>query len=118
MNLENQCNELYNKTLESEYFHNKLVDLEDRSRRNNLGIDVITERSNESWEQWEEQLQNVFKKKLGLDHVQIEREHRERNKRYKDKKTKPRTSVCKILSFKQKKEVPKNAKKTKNIHFH
>ena len=56
VNLENQCNELYSNSLKSEYFHNKLVDLEDRSRRNNLRIDGIAEGSNESWEQCEEQL--------------------------------------------------------------
>ena len=33
------------------------------------------------------------------------------SKRHKDKKTKPGTIVCKILSYKQKREVLKNAKK-------
>ena len=56
VNLENQCNELYNNSLESEYFYNKLVDLEDRSRTNNLGINKIAKGSNESWEQSKEQL--------------------------------------------------------------
>ena len=56
VSLENQCNELYNNSLESEYFYNKLVDLEDRSRTNNLGINKIAKGSNESWEQSKEQL--------------------------------------------------------------
>ena len=60
----------------------------------------------------------MFKEKLGLDNVQIERAHRVKNKRNKDKKTNPRTIVCnprtivcKILFYKPKKEVLKNAKK-------
>ena len=35
--------------LDPEYVHNKLVDLEDRSRRNNLRIDGIKEKVRESW---------------------------------------------------------------------
>ena len=62
----------------SDYFYNKLVDLEDRLRRNNLGIDEIAEGANESWEQCEEQLENVFKEKLGLENVQIECAHVEK----------------------------------------
>ena len=54
---------------------------------------------------------NMFKEKLGLNNVQIEHVHQIRKKRYKDKKTKPTTIVCKILSYKQKKEVLKNAKR-------
>ena len=111
MNLENQCNELYINSLESEYFYNKLVDLEGRSKRNNLRIDGIAEEPNESWEQCEEQLQNMFKEKIGLNNVQIERGNRVKNKRNKGKKTKPRRIVCKILSYKKKKEVLKDAKK-------
>ena len=67
MNLENQCNELYNNILELEYFYNKLVDLEDKSKRKNLRIDGIADGLNESWQQYEEQLQNIFLKKLGLE---------------------------------------------------
>ena len=53
----------------------------------------------------------MFKEKLCLDNVQIERAHRVKNKQNKDKKTKPATIVCKILSYKQKREVLKNANK-------
>ena len=113
VNLENQCNELCNNSLESEFFYKKLVDLEERSGKKDLRIDGIAEKPNENWERFEEQLQNVFKEKLGLDNVQIEHVHRVRNKRNKDKRTKPRTIVCKILSYKQKKEVLKNPNKLK-----
>ena len=57
----------------------------------------------------------MFKEKLGLDNVQIERAHRVKNKRNKEKKMEPGTIVCKILSYKQKKEVPKDAKKTQGV---
>ena len=39
VNSENQLNELYNNSLESEYVYNKLNDLEDRSRRNGLRME-------------------------------------------------------------------------------
>ena len=52
VNLENQCNELYNNSLDSEYFYKKLGP--DRSRRKNLGISGIAEWSNEISEQCEE----------------------------------------------------------------
>ena len=61
----------------------------------------------------DEQLQNVFKEKLGLCNLHIGQAHPVRNKQNKDKNTKPRTIVCKILSYKQKKEVSKNANKLK-----
>ena len=79
-----------------------IIDLEDRYRRNNLRIDGIAEGPNESWEQCEEQLLNVFKEKLDLDIVQVELAHRVRNKRNKDKKTRPKTIVCKFTNRKRK----------------
>ena len=39
-------------------------DLEDRSRCDNLRIDGVAEVENETWEQTEEILQNLFKEKL------------------------------------------------------
>ena len=59
----------------------------------------------------------MFKEKLDMDNVQIECPHRVRNKRNKDKKTKPRPIVCKILSYKQKKEIQKNANKLKDTNI-
>ena len=52
-----------------------LVDLEDRSRRKNLRINGIAGGENKNWKRHEEQLQNVFKEKLGFDNVQIENTH-------------------------------------------
>ena len=39
--LDEQIREIYEWQLDPEYFHNKLLYLEDRSRRNNLRIDGI-----------------------------------------------------------------------------
>ena len=42
--------------VDSKYVTNKLIDLEDRSRRNNLRIDRISESTNETWEECEEEI--------------------------------------------------------------
>ena len=54
----------------------RLRDLEDRSRRDNLRIDGIAEVENETWEQTEDILQNLFKEKLQLENISVERAHR------------------------------------------
>ena len=55
---------------------NKLRDLEDRSRRNNLRIDGIAESENESWNDCAEKVKGLFKNNLNLkDEIIIERAH-------------------------------------------
>ena len=44
----------------------KLVELEDRSRRNNLRIDGLGETPNETWKTCEEKVQEVLKNDLGF----------------------------------------------------
>ena len=41
----------------AENIHSKLVELEDRSRRNNIRIDGIKEHNKESWEKCEGKIQ-------------------------------------------------------------
>ena len=113
-NIETELQEFYNNQIDPEYIYIKLVDLEDRSRRCNLRIDGVTEKKGETWEQCEEEIQNVFKEKLGLENINIERAHRSKGKTSSNK---PRTIVCKLLSYKQKKEVLKNAKKLKGSNI-
>ena len=60
-------------------------DLKDRSRRDNLRIDGIAEVENETWEQTEEILQNLFKEKLLLENISVERAHRVGNKEKNNK---------------------------------
>ena len=90
--------------------------MEDRSRRNNLRIYGISESKYETWEKCEEKVDEVFSEKLGLDNIHIERAHRVKRGK-NDKSTKPRTIVCNLLSFKEKKLVMKNAKKLKNTNI-
>ena len=55
---------------------NKVIDLEDGSRRNNLRMDGIKQTENETWEECERKVQSVLTNKLGIAEVHIERAHR------------------------------------------
>ena len=79
-NMEVELQEFYNNQKDPEYFYNKLVDSEDRYRRCNLRIDGVTERKGETWEQCVDKIQNIFKEKLGLENIDIERAHRSKGK--------------------------------------
>ena len=57
--MDEQIGETYEWQLNPEYVHNKLVDLEDRSRRNNLRIDGIKEKDRESWEDREAEVEKT-----------------------------------------------------------
>ena len=77
----------------------KIVDLENRSRRNNLRVDGITEHANETWQVCEEKIKELLKNKLKLkEDIKIERAHRTG----KGIEGKPRTIVFKLLSYKDK----------------
>ena len=99
--------EIYNSQVDSDFVYDKLIDLEDRSRRNNLRIYGISESKYETWEKYEEKFDEKlgFREKLGLDNIHSERAHRV--KEGKDDKS---TIVCNLLSFMEKKLVMKNAK--------
>ena len=110
--------EIYNSQVDSDFVYDKLIDLEDRSRRNNLRIYGISQSKYETWEECEEKIDEVFREKLGLHNIPIERAHRVKSGK-NDKSTKSRTTVCNLLSFKKKKLVMKNAKKIeKQEHFY
>ena len=91
----------------------RLRDLEDRSRRDNLRIDGIAEVENETWEQTEEILHNLFKEKLELENISVERAHRVGNKGKNDK----RTIVLKLASFKDKLKIISEARKLKGTNI-
>ena len=95
--------------MDSDFVYDKLIDLEDKSRRYNLRIYGISESKYEIWEKCEEKVDEVFPEKLGLDNIHIERVHRVKRGK-NDENTKPRTIVCKLLSFKEKKLVMRKAK--------
>ena len=52
----------------------KLIELEDRSRRNNIRIEGIEEEQYQTWDRCEGKVQKVIKDKLGTkDEVEIDR---------------------------------------------
>ena len=91
----------------------RLRDLEDRSRRDNLRTDGIAELENETWEQTEEILHNLFKEKLELENISVERAHRVGNKGKNNK----RTIVLKLASFKDKLKIISEARKLKGTNI-
>ena len=83
----------------------KLRDLEDRNRRNNIRIEGIRENRNETDEITEIKVRNLFKNQLGIeDDIEIERVHRTGL----HKNGKPRTIVMKLLRYKDKTKILKN----------
>ena len=78
--METKLQEFCNNQIDPECVSNNLVDLEDRYRRCNLRIERIIEKKGETWEQCEKETQNIFKEKLGLENIKIERAHRSRGK--------------------------------------
>ena len=106
---------MYEYQLDPGFIEDKLINLEDRSRRNNLRVDCIKERPNETWEDSEKELDIRFKESLGIEEeVVIERAHRVKTDKSKKGNT-PRTVVCRILNYKDKFKQLRNAKKGKNI---
>ena len=94
---------------------NKLVDLEDRSRRNNLRINRKKERKNETWEECEERMNCFLEEKLDIDtsEIWIERAHRVGKK----KNGQERQIVVQFNSYKNKLDILRNFKKLKGTNF-
>ena len=60
------------QVLEGDFLHpnevpKKLIELGDRSRRNNLHFDGLTENPNETWDDCEQKLQEVLFNNLNFD---------------------------------------------------
>ncbi|XP_065681574.1 uncharacterized protein LOC136095214 [Hydra vulgaris] len=82
----------------------KLAELEDRSRRNNLRFNGVEESENESWEDGEKKIQEVLKSKFGFtNNLEIERAHRTGKKEKGVKKN--RTIIVKFLNYKERNAV-------------
>ena len=112
--IESRVQEMYDYQLDPTFIEDKLIDLEDRSRRTNLRVDGIKERPNETWEDCENELHTLFKESLGIEEeVVVERAHRVKTDMSKKGNT-LRTIVCRILNYKDKVKVLRNAKK----HFY
>ena len=82
--LQKQINELWDYQVDPErleFTERKIVELEDRSRRNNLRIDGITEKENETWDECEQEIQSLIKDKLRIaENIIIEQAHRIKKK--------------------------------------
>ena len=102
-NFEHKVQGIWDYQIDPDYIQYKLVELEDRSRRNNIRIDRIEEAEGETWEISETKATKAFKEKLGIEkEIIIERVHRTK-RNYKDKDTKrPRTIVLRLENFKDK----------------
>ena len=87
-------------------------DLEDRSRRDNLRSDEIAEAGNETGKQTEEILQNLFKEKLQLESISVERALRVGNKEKNNKQT----IAVKLARLKKTRETRKLKGKNININ--
>ena len=75
--LQKDLNEVEKGLRDHEDITNKVIELEDRSRRNNLRIDGIVETDNDSWESCEKQSQKIIKEKLEIEkNIKIDRCHR------------------------------------------
>ena len=59
-----------------EFTERKIVEIEDWSQKNNLDIDGLTEKENENWDEWEQEVQSLIKCKLGIaENIVLERAH-------------------------------------------
>ena len=117
--LQEQINELWDYQVDPERLElteRKIVVLEDRSRGNNLRIDGISEKENETWDECEQDVQSLIKDKLGIaENIVIEQAYRIKKKGNSDDPGKPRTIVCGFLNYKDKTNILKNAKKVKTF---
>ena len=88
----------------------KLTDLEDRSRRNNLRIDGLKENEKETWLITEEKVKELFKTRLQVEgDIDINGAHRVGKK----ESGKPRTIVLHFQKYKDKERIKQNARKLK-----
>ena len=101
--LQEQINELWDYQVDYErleFTQRKIVELEDRSRRNKLPIDWITEKENETWDECEQKVQSLIKDKLGMaENIVIERAHQIKEKGNSENLGKPGTIVCRFLTI-------------------
>ena len=90
----------------------KLIDLENRSRRNNLRFEGINEEEGEDWSKSEEKIKTIIREKLDIDTdgISIERAHRAGKK----KDGKQRVIIARFLDFKDKERIMKRANRLKN----
>ena len=82
----------------------KVRDLEDRSKRNNLRFDGLSQAQGEGWHGSESKIKKLIKKKVGIENVEFERVHRIVKEERNDPSQK-RTIIAKFLNCKGKEKV-------------
>ena len=100
---------------------NKLTDLEDRSKRNNIQIDGIAEEPGKTWEECKRKAQRSLSEELDKNDVVIERAHRVKAYSYENKnsnKLRSRTIVCNLLSFAYKARILKSSHRFKGTTYY
>ena len=99
----------------------KLTELEDRSRRNNIRIDEIAEEPGKTWGKCERKVQRLLSEELDINDVVKKRAHRVKAyspEKKNSKKLRPRTVVCKLLSFIDKAKFIKNSHRLKGTSYY
>ena len=87
---------IYEYQIDPKNVQNKLTELEDRSRGNNMRIDGTKETNGETWNNSEEKVQDMFKQKLGLDGIEIEHAQRVKCNNRGSNTNKPRKIILKL----------------------
>ena len=114
-NLEKNVKVIEEDLLYPEDVSSKLIELEDRSRRNNLRIDGIEEVPNETWEECEESVQEIIREKLGInENIEIDRCHRMKKQKNQNR---PRAIICRITKYKDKQKALRNGNSIFTCHF-
>ena len=98
--------------LQLEEIKRKLIDIEDRSRRNNLRIDGVSEDQEETWEDTKKKVQNIIVSHFG-EEVKLERVHRTGAKTPGCN----RTIVAQFSSWTEKSSILNNSSALKNTNI-
>ena len=101
---------------ENKELREKIRNLEDRSRRDNLRFSGIEEYQQETWDDTEQVLKDFLDEHLGLRSIGIERAHRVGPK--VDNSETPRTIIVKFSSFKAKELILKKANQLKGTGYY
>ena len=75
-----KMNEMYDYQIDPDYvtdrlseLQEKISEMEDRSRRNNIGVDGVTEEKGATWEDYENKVLEILRDKIEIGDVAIER---------------------------------------------
>ena len=96
---------------------NRLDYQEDYSRRNNLRIDGLDEKNNETWEETEEKVQRLLRDTLGMGAVALERAHRV-GPSSRPGAARPRAIVARFCSFPDRQRALRNSAKLRNTNIY